>query len=97
MRRYYTVGMVDYTPRMNTMISGIADTNSPYELGEPVPIIDYIEHNGRYYMRRIYWMENTIEGLKPGDTVLFNLMEEKIYKLKLVEGLGIRIEGEEIE
>lgn len=85
---YYTVGVVAYTPSMGL------DMSDPYELGDAVPIIT--GYQKRYSLERHeYWIENNIEYLKTGNTVIINWMENKMYRIKYIEGLGVRVVDEE--
>lgn len=81
---YYDIGIVLYTPSLKR------DVTEPYEVGDVVPIIC---HFSSYLDRDIYWMENTIEGLKVGDPITFNLSKNIMYPIKNLEGLGVRAIG----
>jgi hypothetical protein len=98
--RYYEVGVVDYTPRHFSILDYTADYSDPYQVGEVIPIIvSFVSDSydtGEPYIRQDhkYWMENTIEGLKPGDPVIINWMIGEIYRIEVdSRGVGIFEKG----
>lgn len=94
--KYFQVGVVNYNPRIHPQLSGLgtADYSDPYELGDVVPVIISFVKESLYKehirVEQIYWMENKIEGLKPGDPVIINWMSEEMYKIETdCRGVGI--------
>ena len=81
---YYDIGVVSYTPRKDK------DTSDPYDVGEIVPLIMGISKLNEYDWL-IAWLENSIEGLKVGDAVAFDPILNVMIGLKIVEGLGVRV------
>ena len=90
--KYYQVGVVDYRPRID--INGTADYSEPYILGDTIPIIiSFIKESSlseHVTTHQVYWVENTVEDLKPGDPIIFNINTKEIYKITAdPRGVGI--------
>ena len=81
----YSVGIVLYTPSTGRYIE------DPYEIGDVFPIICYF--TSPEIDRQVIWLENTIEGLKVGDPIAFSLVNEKMFPIEVIEGLGVRAIG----
>lgn len=84
------VGVVGFDPRILSTFDRGANIEDPYELGDYVPIIMGYLKTEDNYIRRLYWAENNIKGLKVGDPVIMDMKSFEIYELKKVSGLGMR-------
>jgi len=82
----FAIGIIGYNPRFD------ADTETPYILGDVIPIIHMMEKGLRSWCRHTIWMENTMENLKVGDVVIYNIAHEIMKRLIYREGLGMGIE-----
>ena len=94
---YYQIGIVDYMPRLLYTTNTISDYTDSYILGEAIPIIISFNEYKNYKKKQIivkdiiYWFENTIEDLKPGDAIIVNIYTNEMYRIKTV-ARGVIIE-----
>ena len=82
---YYDIGIVLYTPSLGM------EMDECYFSGDVVPILATVATRGT--CRQVYWMENTIIGLKVGDPIAFKWAENIMYPIKVIDGLGVRVIG----
>lgn len=89
---YFQIGIVEFSHRVLETF-GKADYTTPYNLGEDIPIIVTFKreyHPKKIRLEQILWITNTIEGIKPGDPVAYNLGTEEIYKIEVgSRGVGV--------
>ncbi len=103
---YFEIGVVDYTPRLitNGDLADYSDTYALGEAVPVITLfkkenrIDgYFKEGEWVYETResirqehIYWIENSIEGLKPGDAIIMNTSANIMYKIRVDErGVGV--------
>ena len=84
---YWDIGVVSFNPRHGY------DDSEPYDLGDIVPIIMAISQNNAYDWH-IYWIENTILGLKVGDAIGVDVMCNEMVELVRIFGLGVRVKDD---
>ena len=81
---YYDIGIVLYSPSIRRKIT------DPYEVGDIIPIICAFS---TFNNRHIYWFENDIVGLRVGDPIAFNVTKNEMFRIEVIEGLGVRARG----